>query len=140
MDHIGIVVDNLERLKEELRSGAIKSNSASFVVRRMDWIGEAVKLLKSYQPRVMELDEVLDLQFDDVVYVQSKATGGVTSAIVVAVIPELPDIDIGGVIQFRQACGSNGIYNAELGYYGKTWRCWTAKPSGEQRRETAWND
>ena len=25
-------------------------------------------------------------------------------------------------------------------YYGRTWRCWSARPTDEQRQEAAWND
>ena len=99
---------------------------------------DALQLLRTQEPRVMTLDEVLELKFDDVVYLELYPTGAVLSAIVVDVIPKLPDLEI-GVVQFRHAGGYNGINNADLSYYGKTWRCWTAKPAEEQREAEAWN-
>ena len=94
--------------------------------------------LKSQEPRVMTLEEVLALKFDDVVYVEVVPTHAVLSAIVLDVIPKLPNIGI-GVIQFRYAPTWNGINNADLSYYGKTWRCWTSRPTEEQREATPWN-
>ena len=34
----------------------------------------------------------------------------------------------------------DGFVGARLAVYGKLWRCWTAKPSDEQRKAVKWND
>lgn len=85
----------------------------------------------------MALEEVLAMKFDDVVYVEVVPTHAVLSAIVLDVIPKLPEIGI-GVVQFRHAPTWNGINNADLSYYGKTWRCWTSRPTDEQRKVVKW--
>ena len=100
-------------------------------------IDATIAKLKAQEPRVMTLEEVLALKFDDVVYVEVVPTHAVLSAIVLDVIPKLPKIGI-GVVQFRYAPTWNGINNADLSYYGKTWRCWTSRPTNEQREATAW--
>ena len=97
----------------------------------------AIALLKAQEPRVMTLEEVLDMKFDDVVYLQVNPTNAVLSAIVIDVIPKLPEINV-GVVQFRHGAGYNGINNADLSYYGKTWRCWTSRPDRETREATPW--
>jgi hypothetical protein len=32
----------------------------------------------------------------------------------------------------------DGTANADYDYYGKTWRCWTSRPTDEQREAAAW--
>lgn len=98
---------------------------------------DALALLKAQEPRVMTLGEVLDLKFDDVVYLQVYPTNVVLSSIVVDVIPRIPEINT-GVVQFRHAAGYNGINNADLDYYGKTWCCWTSRPTDKQKETIAW--
>lgn len=95
--------------------------------------------LVAQEPRVMTLEEVLALKFDDVVYMELHPTGAVISSIVIDVIPKLPVIGI-GVIQFRHGGGYNGIDNADIGYYRKTWRCWTSRPTDEQREAEPWQN
>ena len=102
-------------------------------------IGDVISLLKEQEPRVLTLEEVLDMKFDDVVYLQVYPTNAVLSAIVIDVIPKLPEINV-GVVQLRLGSGYNGINNAELNYYGKTWCCWTARPTDEQRKAVKWDD
>lgn len=100
-------------------------------------IRDALALLKAQEPRVMTLEEVLGLKFDDVVYLQVYPTNVVLSSIVVDVIPRIPEINT-GVVQFRHAAGYNGINNADLDYYGKTWCCWTSRPTDKQREAVPW--
>jgi hypothetical protein len=103
----------------------------------LECIEDILELLKEQEPRVMTLEEVLAMKFDDVVYVEVVPTHTVLSAIVLDVIPKLPEIGI-GVVQFRQAPTWNGINNADLSYYSKTWRCWTSRPTDEQRKAVKW--
>ena len=100
-------------------------------------IAKLKALSKAQEPRVMTLEEVLDMKFDDVVYLQVYPTNAVLSAIVIDVIPKLSEINV-GVVQFRHGAGYNGINNADLSYYGKTWRCWTSRPTDEQREAVKW--
>lgn len=90
---------------------------------------------QSDEPRVMTLDEVLRLKFDDVVFFEMSVAGVVISAIVIDVIEHMPDGDI-GLIQFRHI--QEPTNNADLEYYGKTWRCWTSRPDEKRREETPW--
>ena len=98
---------------------------------------KAIEILKAQEPRLLTLEEVLDLKFDDVVYLQVYQTNVVLSSIVIDVIPRIPEINT-GVVQFRHGAGYNGINNADLNYYGKTWRCWTSRPTDAQREATPW--
>jgi hypothetical protein len=98
---------------------------------------EVIAMTKAQEPRVMTLEEVLHLKFDDIVFFELSATGVVISAIVIDVIEHMPDGDI-GLIQFRHI--QEPTNNADLEYYGKTWRCWTSRPTDEQRAAEAWPD
>ena len=100
---------------------------------------DELKQQEAREPRVMTLEEVLALKFDDVIYLEVVPTHAVLSAIVLDVIPKLPKIGI-GVVLFRYAATWNSIDNADLSYYDKTWRCWTARPTDEQREAVKWGE
>lgn len=95
---------------------------------------DALERLKAQEPRVMTVEEVLGLHFQDVVYYDTPV-GVVFPGIVVDVIDKMPNGEI-GLVQFSMM--QKPIYNADLEYYGKQWRCWTAKPSDEQRMAAKW--
>lgn len=101
---------------------------------------DALALLREQEPRVMTLEEVRNLKYDDVVYYQGINTNSVESAIVLHGEKMVPEVNT-RVVQFRHADGTggwNGINNADLNGYGKKWRCWTSRPTPEQMRETKW--
>ena len=101
---------------------------------------KAHEMLKAREPRVMTLEEVCNLKYDDVVYYQGINTNSVESAIVLHGEKMVPEVNT-RVVQFRHADGTggwNGINNADLNGYGKKWWCWTAKPTPEQMRNTPW--
>lgn len=102
-----------------------------------DFLTAVANMLKAQEPRVMLLEDVLELKYDDVVFLEVFPTKSVLSAIVIDVVSKLPEIDI-GVVQLRFAPTWNGINNADLTYYGKTWRCWTSRPTDEQREKVKW--
>ena len=116
--------------------GGISVN-CDWYYRAMQKCEAGLELLKRDAPRVMTLEEVLHLKFDDVVFFELSVTGVVISAIVIDVIEHMPDGNI-GLIQFRHI--QEPTNNADLEYYGKTWRCWTDRPSKEQMQATPWRD
>ena len=97
---------------------------------------DALALLKAQEPRVMKMtEEVFALRFDDVVYVELQPTRAILSAIVYDSIPwihgEL------GVLQIR--CIQEPLANMDFAWYGKTWRCWTSRPTDEQQKAVKWD-
>lgn len=127
----------IEGLEFTLEESGWDANAAYDQELMIQVVTEAIALLKAQEPRVMALEELLDLKYDDVVYLEDFPTKSVFSAIVIEVVPKLPDVDI-GVVQFRFAPTWNGINNADLSYYGKVWRCWTSRPTDAQREATPW--
>ena len=133
------VIKELEKIAEffKARGDMAVGDGKMLLLSWMRAAEDAIALLKVQEPRVMTLGEVLGLKFDDVVYLQVYPTNVVLSSIVVDVIPRIPEINT-GVVQFRHAAGYNGINNADLDYYGKTWCCWTSRPTDKQKETIAW--
>lgn len=101
---------------------------------------DALALIREQEPRVLTLEEVCNLKYDDVVYYQGINTNSVESAIVLHGEKMVPEVNT-RVVQFRHADGTggwNGINNADLNGYGKKWRCWSARPTEEQRKAAKW--
>lgn len=89
---------------------------------------DAIELLKAQDPRVMTPEEVNALDWDYCYLEQERMPGK----------------------EYRGLLGKHimtcvtwpSITAAKLSYgidkYGVTWRCWTSRPTDEQRRETPW--
>ena len=88
------------------------------------------RLLKEQEPRVMTLEEVRHLRslYDGAVWLEALS----------GLFPALPEICMSNITFFVAIPLSNyrGYFDNE--YYGKTWRCWTARPTDEQRRAVKW--
>lgn len=90
---------------------------------------DALELLEEQEPRVMTLEEVLSQEWD-YVYIETEHR------------PYSKEIEA--------YCGTHTIYCSTTvvhkrqtsgdSEYGKTWRCWTARPTVEQREATPWNE
>ena len=92
-------------------------------------IMDAIALLKAQESRVMKLEEVTEdrpdvVWFDDrnykLTYPAFVSNGEVT----------------GWVVSLSKGCLER---HDHIDGYGKTWRCWTSRPSDEVRRVTPWN-
>lgn len=92
------------------------------------YTGDAIELLESQQPRVLTLEEVR-LQTWDYCYIEAE------------VKPHSKMLET--------LCGTHRLYCTTSimlekqtrgdEEYGKTWRCWTAKPTDEQRKAAKWD-
>lgn len=94
-------------------------------------LDDAIALLKAQQPRVMTLEEVRD--DGEVIYLE-KLCGSKTCYLGVYIIDHGESSSLfcsmtHHVEDRRDEYWSN---------YGKTWRCWTAKPDEKVRAETPW--
>lgn len=97
----------------------------------------AIEVLKAQEPRVMTLEELDRLQEDDVVFVEIKPVRDLTCVSVElvrfiektqdpATQIELHTTDSAGLYMTRKTTDPN-------------WRCWTSRPTDEQREGTPWN-
>ena len=95
---------------------------------------EAIALLKAQEPRVMTLEDLWSLKFNDTVILEQK----IPSLLIPAIVRDnIKHDDALEVLQVVTA-STNGTVNADYEYYGKTWRCWTSRPSDGQRKEIPW--
>lgn len=92
-----------------------------------DMYDDATKLLEEQRTRVMDIDEVLN---GEDVTVWLEWIGCNTRSLT-------PTATMG------HGDFSASFWNGEvhpIGLYGKQWRCWTAKPTDEQREKTKWRN
>lgn len=83
-------------------------------------------LLKQQEPRVMTLAEALAA---DYVYLEIKLHASLPcDCCILAIDPD------GGILPLKK--GFAGYLDGEE--YGKTWRCWTQRPTDEQREAAPW--
>lgn len=93
---------------------------------------DALVLLKEQQPRVMTVEEIL--RHDGAVFFEDRNKG------------EWAVFSSWGykrrsnwmTFAFGSNCGHITGFNIDV--YGKFWRCWTAKPTDEQRERVKWDE
>ena len=93
---------------------------------------DALALLEAQQPRVMTLEET---KKTDYVWYESR-TGFVFPA---SVRVSLNTLDGYYTVDVWKIWHSEPEWMPEK-EYGKTWRCWTARPTPEQREAMKWNE
>ena len=91
---------------------------------------DALALLKEQEPRVMTLEEVKAFGWD-YCYLEEERLHGKEYRMVCGDYA-LTCITWPCVTSMRIQHGDNN--------YGKKWRCWSAKPTGEQRQAVKWNE
>ena len=101
-------------------------------------IRDALALLREQEPRVMTLgdirrdhDRVLWIECDDS---KTQSIGQYCGQVC------WHDRHIGKWERFVIIGFANDYLHRETEMYGKTWRCWSAKPTPEQMRDTKWEE
>lgn len=89
---------------------------------------DALALLKAQEPRVMTLEEVKMLD-RDYYYLEAMRSPGKELREIVGAYG-LECVTWPSITWARQTMGDRG--------YGKTWRCWTSRPTDEQREAVKW--
>jgi hypothetical protein len=96
---------------------------------------DALALLKAQEPRVMTREEVVKNSELRVVWVERR------NGDICAGIYEKCRNTAGGVcavfFNFRRV-PNNGMFSASS--YNVSWRCWTSRPTDEQREAVKWDD
>lgn len=100
-----------------------------------DVMRDALELLKAQEPRVMTLEEVKGMKRLTICAVEQRSK----------VIKNTFNAEYGGIVtlgnenflDFGLYADTNRYRRTEAGY-GKTWRCWTARPTPEQREAEPW--
>ena len=93
------------------------------------------ELLKAQEPRVMTLEEVKRMKRLTICAVEQRSK----------VIKDAFNAEYGGIVTLGTEnfldfglYGNTNRYRRTEARYGKSWRCWTARPTDEQRKEVKW--
>lgn len=123
-------IKGLEEFKADLKPYA--GNSA-------DWekVDNALSLLKAQEPRVMTLEEVKGMKRLTICAVEQRSK----------VIKTTFNAEYGGIVTLGNEnfldfglYGDTNRYRRSEAGYGKTWRCWTSRPSDSERKNTPWEN
>ena len=94
----------------------------------VDLAGRIIAQLKEQEARVM--DDALLLEYDGAVWLENKRDTGTILSI-------CKSADDRQFRFFSKNEWENVAYLREN--YGKTWRCWTSRPTDKQRKAVAWD-
>ena len=94
-----------------------------------DYVFDALKMLKDQEPRVLTLEEVRDEY--EVVWLETKYLSPTVC---------LFDNGESNVDWLYFVFGLDDSYGESVHLYGKNWRCWSAKPTDEQREVVPWTE
>ena len=97
---------------------------------KQKWADDALSLLKAQEPRVMTLEEITKTE---VVWLECY---GICSNMFKAALPRHPININDATWDFETHPYTEVMFLAE---YGKNWRCWTSRPTDEQREVIQWN-
>ena len=94
-------------------------------------ITSAIDLLKEQEPRVMTLEDVKQAEVGTVVWLEWRIESKINSGIFFRLINK----GIDDSLEFHVL---DGFVAARLACYGTEWRCWTSRPTDEQRKAVKW--
>ena len=99
------------------------------------YIEDGAKLLKAQEARVMTLDEVKGMKRLTICAVEQRSK----------VIKNTFNAEYGGIVTLGNEnfldfglYADTSRYRRKEAMYGKSWRCWTSRPTDEQRETTPW--
>jgi hypothetical protein len=95
-----------------------------------DMVDDIITLLKAQEPRVMTLQEVLATE---VVYAED-----IDKTEIIPVLVDRRAHDRVVLVMARLRGGPSLTIYPLISEYGKRWRCWTSRPTDEQREATPW--
>lgn len=98
---------------------------------------DIIDLLKTLVPRLMTLEEIWDRGDDEPLFLEYTLP---TKSVLRPAIFQPDNSDEGGGDGYMcvvSAWCASGFYNRKE--YGKTWRCWTSRPTDEQREAAPWD-
>ena len=106
------------------------ANNNGWVFVHADMLADALALLKAQEPRVLTLEDALNA---DECWLERK-DGNVTVASIALNGEDKGSYDIDSF-----ELGTLIIHIFHSGYYGKYWRCWSSRPTDEQRKKVKWD-
>ena len=95
----------------------------------MDGIKKGIAMLKEQEPHLLDISEIYTAHKLDV-WIEEKGDNTVHTLMLVET--EMTDK--------RQVAFFFPMIVRPVKAYGKTWRCWSARPTDEQRKAVKWDD
>lgn len=121
------VIKGLEDIREDYENMRCKVSMAI--------IDDAIALLKAQEPRVMTLEEVQSSNEALTLEKRRTVCYGLELVLHVAELDYAePPVEKFGIAGYEETIAFRDDE------YGKTWRCWTSRPTDEQREAVKWND
>lgn len=128
--------------REDERSG----EDLNGLILHPKYVEDAIAMLKEMEPRVLTLEEVMSTPKDVAIWQEIKDEPDYKYEI--SPVAEPMEIIIDDNWDFWTGKKKDtyvGIRFASEGHmpkesYGKDWRCWTSRPTDEQRKAVKWND
>lgn len=100
---------------------------------------DALELLKAQEPRVLQIKEMAFLGIAVFIETNGDLEGkGTDLFLAIPYIYAVSQNMLGGYIAFVD--GNTDVYDLQAIDYGKLWRCWTARPTDEQRKAVKWGE
>ena len=137
---------DVKKRREVIRVLTIAANHADegMISFSVDEVREIVELLKEQEPRILSLEEAIEgkngLEIDPYVFVEIKGREDIFIGSVSDISHyNYPDLSfrVGESFKINRNFPEKIYLDTD---YMKTVRCWTHKPSKEQRREVKWED
>ena len=123
----------------ECRNCPYFSTSYSADVCTRDYlIQDAISLLKAQEARVLQIKEVAFLEI--AVFIETNGDLEEKGTDLFLAIPYIYAVSqnmLYGYIAFVD--GNTDVYDLQAIDYGKLWRCWTSRPTDEQRKAVKWD-
>lgn len=91
---------------------------------------QAMHLLKAQEPRVLTLAE---LEHAEVAYAED-----IDKDEIIPILVNGRQHDRFNMVRARLGNNPSRVFYPSIFDYNKRWRCWTSKPTKEQRQETKW--
>ena len=130
MDDRENVVKGLEQFKADLKP---------FCGNHADWekFDAGLSMLKEQEPRVLQIKEMAFLEIAVFIETNGELEGkGTDLFLAIPYIYAVSQNMLYGYIAFVD--GNTDVYDLEAIHYGKRWRCWTSRPTDEQRNAVKW--
>lgn len=120
----------IEALQKEIDEATYPVRPRKFMFP-LELAEQILALLEAPEPRLMTIDELFSINnTDSVVFVERRTK---------TYYNEMAFVNVEKV--YKECVlfhGQKSIFSHDRKYYGKEWRCWTSRPSDEQRRNTPW--
>ena len=115
---------------------ALLRNGDAFSDEYWEAVEIAIDALEAQEPRMMTLEELDGLQEDDVVFVEIKPVRDLT-CISVELVRFVEKVQDPATWVELHTTDSAGFYMTRK-TTEPNWRCWTSRPTDEQREATSW--